>query len=132
MKYLFDTNICIYIIKQRPETVFRRFEAYKPGDIGISTITYSELLYGVEKSASKRRNRVALEAFTAPLEILPYDSEAAAAYGSVRASLETRGMIIGGMDLLIGAHCLSVGLTLVTNNEREFQRIDGLRIENWV
>lgn len=131
MRYLLDTNICIYVIKKRPAHVFRRFDRSRLGDIGISAITYSELLYGVEKSQSASRNRTALEAFTAPLEILDYDESAAEAYGSVRAELERKGQPIGAMDLLIGAHCLAAGLVLVTNNAREFDRIPGLRIENW-
>ncbi len=132
MKYLLDTNICIYTIKRRPEEVFRRVEACRIGDIGISSITYSELCYGVSKSQAVKRNREALERFVAPLEILEFGAEAALAYGEVRAALEKKGGApIGPMDLLIVAHALVVGCVLVTNNTREFGRIPELKIEDW-
>ena len=132
MKYLLDTNICIYVIKKRPEEVFRKFEDYDIGDVGISSITYAELCYGVEKSLHQQRNKISLETFTAPLEILEFDSRAAAAYGKIRDGLEKKGKIVGAMDLLIGAHALAAGLTLVSNNLKEFKRIPGLLTENWV
>ncbi|MDQ8199792.1 type II toxin-antitoxin system VapC family toxin [Pelagicoccus enzymogenes] len=132
MKYLLDTNICIYTIRRRPEEVFRRVEACRIGDIGISSMTYSELCYGVSKSQVVRRNRAALERFVAPLEILEFGVEAALACGEVRAALEKKGSPIGPMDLLIGAHALAAGCVLVTNNTREFERIPELRVEDWV
>jgi tRNA(fMet)-specific endonuclease VapC len=131
LKYLLDTNLCIYTIERRPEEVFRRVEACRIGDIGISTITYSELCYGVSKSQAVKRNRAALERFVAPLEILEFGSEAALVYGEVRAALEQKGLPIGPMDLLIGAHALAVGCVLVTNNTREFERIPELEIDDW-
>lgn len=130
MKYLLDTNICIYLINQRPAHVRPRFEAQAIGDIGVSVITACELAYGVEKSASAR-NRNALEAFLLPLEIAAFDDSAMWQYAALRAGLERRGTPIGALDTQIAAHALALGCTLVTNNIREFSRIPGLRIENW-
>jgi tRNA(fMet)-specific endonuclease VapC len=102
------------------------------GDIGLSTVTLAELQYGVAKSAFPERNQEALAAFTLPLEILPFDAPAAAAYGPIRATLERQGTPIGAMDLLIAAHAVSLGVILVTNNPREFGRVSDLQVENWV
>lgn len=132
MKYLLDTNICIYLIKRRPAGVLEHLQKCEPGDIGLSSITVSELEYGVHKSTRQRENRLALAEFAAPLEILPYDDQAAARYGEIRFALEQQGLPIGAMDLLIAAHALSRHLTLVTNNEREFRRIPSLKVVNWV
>ncbi len=132
IRYLLDTNICIYIIRRKPEPVIRRLLRLPVSSVGISSITLSELEYGVEKSARPAQNRRALIRFLAPLEILPYDDEAARAYGRVRAGLERQGTPIGALDMLIAAHALAAACTLVTNNEREFRRIPGLRVENWV
>lgn len=132
MKVMLDTNICIYLIKRRPEAALRRFRFFPVGDIGISAITLAELEYGAAKSARTKNNREALEAFISPLEVAPFDRHATETYGRIRAQLETRGRPIGAMDLLIAAHALSLGLRLVTNNEREFKRVPGLRVENWV
>lgn len=131
MKVLLDTNICIYLIKQRPPSVLRRFASYRIGDIGISAITLAELEYGVSKSHHTKRNREALEQFLSPLEVVPFGREATAAYGRIRANLEKKGRPIGPMDLLIAAHALSLGTRLATNNVREFKRVSGLRVENW-
>lgn len=131
MKYLLDTNICIYLIKQQPRQVLDRFLEAPPGEIGISSVTVAELMYGVEKSAQKERNRTALELFLAPLEIIGFDLPAAQAYGAIRASLERDGTPIGAFDLMIAAHASSLGITMVTNNEREFRRIPDLVVENW-
>jgi tRNA(fMet)-specific endonuclease VapC len=131
MKFMLDTNICIYIIKKKPENVFLKFQKYKPGDICISSITLSELEYGVSKSSFKERNKFALSAFLAPLEILPYTDTSATKFGEIRSVLEKKGQIIGAYDLLIAAHALSEDLTLVTNNISEFNRIDSLKLENW-
>ncbi|MEI6516397.1 MAG: type II toxin-antitoxin system VapC family toxin [bacterium] len=132
MKYLLDTNICIYLIKQRPAPVLDHLQRCKPGDIGLSAITVSELEYGVCKSARPQENRLALAEFLAPLEVLMFDDHAAAKYGKIRAELERQGRPIGAMDLLIAAHALSRHLALVTNNEREFLRIPDLKVVNWV
>ncbi len=131
MKYLLDTNICIYIIKKKPEKVIERFLEYKPGDIVISSITAAELNYGVEKSGKPDVNTVALKEFLQPLIALDYTQDDAETYGKIRAGLERKGTPIGAMDLLIASQSLSRGLILVTNNEKEFKRVKGIRIENW-
>lgn len=128
---MLDTNTYIYIIKKRPEQVLRRLKKARVSDIGISSITLSELEYGAAKSSRPDQNRIALVEFLAPLEILPYDDMAAQEYGKIRASLERQGTPIGSMDMLIAAHALAVNCTLVTNNEREFSRVPSLKIENW-
>ncbi len=132
IKLMLDTNICIYIIKQQPESVLKRFTEYQVGYIGISSITLSELRFGVAGSRSRKRNSQALEEFVIPLEILPFDDKAALAYGDIRASLEKAGTPIGSMDMLIAAHAVSLGVTLVTNNTREFCRVKGLNLVDWV
>ncbi len=132
MKYLLDTNICIYIIKHSPPSVIKKFHTLIIGDIGISTITLSELEYGVAKSSHKSKNEEALSKFIMPLEILEFDSAAASVYGKLRAELEINGKPIGSMDMLIAAHALSLNVILVTNNEKEFTRIKNLQVENWV
>jgi tRNA(fMet)-specific endonuclease VapC len=128
---MLDTNICIYLIKQKPEKVLRHFKAHSVGEIGISSITLAELRYGVERSQQVQKNRQALEEFTLPLEIAAFDEAAAEVYGSVRAGLEQAGTPVGSMDMLIGAHALSLGVTLVTNNLREFQKIKNLKVVDW-
>ncbi len=132
MKIMLDTNICIYVIKQKPLDVIDRFNQTEISQIGISSITLSELLYGVSKSSKPEQNRIALMQFIAPLEILPYGDEASQYYGELRAHLEKQGTPIGSLDMLIAAHALSIPCTLVTNNEKEFIRIPDLKIENWV
>lgn len=132
MKVMLDTNICIYIIKQRPESVLERFASHPVGDIGLSVITLAELEYGVSKSGNPSRNREALELFASPLEVAAFDRPATVAYGKLRALLEKKGRPIGSMDMLIAAHALSLGTRLVTNNIDEFKRVPGLRVENWV
>ena len=131
MKYMLDTNICIYIIKQKPEKVLRHFRNNSIGDIGISSITLAELRFGVEKSRQVQNNRHALEEFILPLEIADFDEGAAVIYGVVRAALEKAGTPVGSMDMLIGAHALSLDLTLVTNNVREFKQIKNLKVVDW-
>jgi tRNA(fMet)-specific endonuclease VapC len=130
-RFLLDTNICIYIINRRPMAVFERFADLRVGEIGISSITGAELDFGVAKSGSAR-NRDALAKFLAPLEILPFDEAAMRAYGPIRAGLERGGNPIGALDLLIAAHAQSLDVSLVTNNVREFSRVPGLRLENWI
>ncbi|MBA3036149.1 MAG: type II toxin-antitoxin system VapC family toxin [Desulfobacterium sp.] len=131
MKFMLDTNICIYIIKQKPPDVIERFIQTELSEIGISSITLSEFLYGVSKSSKPVQNQMALTQFIAPLEILPYDDEAAQYYGDLRFLLEKQGTPIGSLDMLIAAHALSIDCILVTNNEKEFVRIPSLKIENW-
>ncbi len=131
MKYLLDTNICIYIIKQKPEAVFQRFRRLSVGQVALSTITYSELWFGVQKSKKTAQNEIALQQFTAPLKILPYPEDASKVYGEIRAALERRGTPIGPLDTLIAAHARCLDLTLVTNNAAEFSRVPKLRVENW-
>lgn len=131
MKFMLDTNICIFLIKKKSPNILKHIKKYSVGDIGISSITLAELEYGVEKSKHVERNRQALKEFTLPLEIAPFDDKAAETYGYVRAMLEKKGVLIGSMDMLIGAHALSLGVTLVTNNVKEFNRIKGLKVVDW-
>jgi len=130
-QYLLDTNTCIYIIKKRPVAVIERFKRMPIAQVGISTITLSELFFGAAKSAKPLQNQMALAQFSAPLQIFPYDDEAAFCYGHLRTLLERQGTPIGSLDMLIAAHALSLSCTLVTNNEKEFRRIPDLKIENW-
>jgi len=132
MKYMLDTNICIYIIKQKPAIVLDRFRKTDISVISISSITLSELFFGVSKSSKPEQNFMALTQFVAPLEILPFGGEAAQYYGDLRAHLEKQGTPNGSLDMLIAAHALSIESTLVTNNEKEFNRVPSLKIENWV
>ena len=132
MKYLLDTNMCIYIIKQQPESVIKKFKTLQLGDIGISSITFAELTYGVEKSARPTQNKSALEKFTLALDIMPFDDNAASHYGNIRAVLEKKGLPIGALDLMIAAHARSIAAIVVTNNSKEFSRVPGLVVENWV
>ena len=132
MKVLLDTNICIYIIKRKPLEVLQKFEAYEVGDIGISSITVAELKFGVQKSQSVEKNQQALIQFLLPLTIAKFDPAAANVYGEIRAKLEKQGTPIGSLDTLIAAHALSLDLTLITNNVREFDRVPNLKLENWV
>ncbi len=131
MKYLIDTNICIYIMNKRPAKVIKKFKHFEVGEIGLSTITVSELQYGVAKSNQRELNRQRLNEFITPLEILSYDEFAAEAYGNIRIQLEKSGQPIGPLDTLIAAHARSRNLILVTNNETEFKRVEDLKVENW-
>ena len=130
-RFLLDTNTCIYIINRRPAEVFERFAGLRLGDVAISSITGAELNFGVIKSGS-RRNLDALEKFLAPLDALPFDDSAMREYGPLRTHLERVGTPIGAMDLLIAAHALALRSTLITNNLREFSRVPGLGLGNWV
>lgn len=132
MMYMLDTNICIYIIKQKPKSVIDKFKKMKNANICISSITYSELLYGAEKSSNIAKNLLALTMFLSNIEILSYDESASVDYGIIRAKLEKQGKIIGPLDMLIAAHAKSLNITLVSNNLKEFERVDGLKLENWV
>lgn len=131
IKYLLDTNICIYLIRRKPEIVLKRIQGLQVSDLGISSITLSELEYGVAKSRKQEQNKLALTEFLTPIEIMPFDDMAAKHYGELRAYLERRGPPIGSLDMLIAAHAVSLQSTLVTNNESEFSRVPGLKIENW-
>lgn len=132
MEYLLDTNICIYIIKKKPARVLEKFRSLPIGSIGISSITLAELQYGIMRSSNPERNQEALDKFLTPLEILDFDYPATIEYGKIRATLAEKGTPIGPLDTLIASHAKSLGLTLVTNNEREFVRVTGLKIENWI
>ncbi len=132
IRYLLDTNICIEMIRGRSPEVVARLRRRKIGTIGISAITLAELQYGVAKSSDPERNLVALAHFCAPLEVCPFDHGAASSYGQLRAHLEGAGTLIGPLDTLIAAHALALSVAVVTNNEREFRRVPGLRVENWM
>ena len=132
MQFLLDTNICIYIIKQKPPEVLQRFNTYQVGDIGISSITVAELQFGVQKSQFPTKNKQALSQFILPLTIVDFDRAAAIVYGNnIRAKLEKQGTPIGSLDTLIAAHALSLQVILVTNNVKEFSRVPNLQIDNW-
>ncbi len=132
MRFLLDTNICIYIIKQKPPELIKKFNNYNVGDIGISSITVAELEYGVKKSQKVQQNQQALNQFLLPLTIFDFDYLAAQTYGEIRTTLEKQGNPIGALDLLIAAVAIAHELTLVTNNTKEFDRIPILKLENWL
>ena len=132
MRVMLDTNTCIAIIKRKPPQALKRFTAYKVGEIGISWVTLAELEFGVAKSQHLEKNQAALDEFVLPLEIASFDREAARVYGRVRAALEKKGTPMGSLDVMIGAHALALGATLVTNNTREFSRIKGLTVVDWL
>jgi tRNA(fMet)-specific endonuclease VapC len=131
-RYLLDTNICIYIQRQKPPEVLARFEKLKPGDAAISVVTWGELSYGAEKSRYREKALQVLEEFKTLIPVLPMPENVGKTYGAIRAALELRGEPIGNNDLWIAAHAKTENLIIVTNNEREFQRIRGLKIQNWV
>jgi tRNA(fMet)-specific endonuclease VapC len=132
LTYMLDTDICIYIIKRKPKSVLSRLAKLKQGQVAMSVITFAELVNGAKKSKYVKANMARLNALSEVIDLRPFDKQAALAYGSVRSSLEKKGEIIGGNDLLIAAHALSLNWTLVTNNEKEFRRVKGLKVENWV
>jgi tRNA(fMet)-specific endonuclease VapC len=131
LRFMLDTNICIYTIRNRPDEVRQQFNRFR-GQLAISSVTLAELAYGAEKSAAPERNLRDVEQFAAHLEVLPFDARAAFHFGDIRTTLERQGTPIGAYDLMIAGHARSQALILVTNNLREFQRVDGLRLENWV
>lgn len=131
MKYMLDTNICIYIIKKHPPNVLHKFKSLHLGDIYMSSVTLAELMCEVEKSQHHQKNKTALEEFTLPLEIMQFNEEAAKYYGNIRAQLEKKGVVIGPYDLMIAAHALALNSILVTSNVKEFSRIPKLKIEDW-
>lgn len=128
---LLDTNICIYIINQKPIAVLERFKDFSTGEVGISSVVAAELAFGVQKTGSMR-NKEALNLFMAPLSIVPFDAGCVWAYGTLRAQLENLGQPIGALDTMIAAQALALGLPLVSNNQKEFSRVPGLKLENWV
>jgi tRNA(fMet)-specific endonuclease VapC len=130
-RFLLDTNICIHIRRRRPPTVLARFQQLQPGEAVLSVITYGELVYGAEKSQFREQARKQLAELAGLLPIMALPSRAGEFYGSIRASLETKGEVIGNNDLWIAAHAKAAQLVLVTSNEREFRRIHGLEIQNW-
>ena len=132
MKVMLDTNICIAIIRRKPPQVLKRFNTYKIGEIGISWVTLAELEFGVAKSQYVEKNQAALDEFILPLEIADFDRDIARVYGRVRAMLEQKGTPIGSLDTVIGAHALALGATLATNSSKEFSRIKGLTIVDWL
>ena len=131
VRYLLDTNICIYIQRRKPERVLARFRKLRPGDAAISVVTWGELLCGAERSRKRKTVLRVLEEFRGLIPVLPLPEEVGKSYGVIRASLEAKGTPIGNNDLWIAAHAAAAGLTVVTNNEREFQRVPGLKIQNW-
>jgi tRNA(fMet)-specific endonuclease VapC len=132
MKYLLDTNICIALIRRKSPAILNHLLSHQPGEIGISSISLAELSFGVEKSTQVEQNKSALQQFLLALELAEFDQPAAFRYGKIRAELERAGQLIGSMDMLIGAHAVSLDAILVTNNIREFQRINGLILEDWM
>lgn len=130
LRFMLDTNICIYVIKNRPPVLREKFNEHAQ-DLCISSVTLAELLYGAEKSANRKNSLDVVENFAARLAVLPFDEKAAAHYGQIRAELEHKGTPIGPYDLMIAGHARCEGLVLVTNNVREFERVAGIRIENW-
>ena len=131
MRYMLDKNVCIYAIKHKPEQVFLKLQEQDPSEVCISSVTYAELVHGVEKSQSIEKNRVALALLLANIEIMDFDSSAAESYGKIRADLEKAGKPIGPLDMMIAGHAKSLGYTVVTNNTKEFMRVNGLKHENW-
>lgn len=132
MKYMLDTNIIIYLKNARSEKALERFLQHKPEEMCISAITMAELEYGVYKSSRPSQNQIALVTFLARIKIVPFDTNAAIEYGKIRANLSRKGKLIGANDLLIASTAKAKGLTLITNNMREFGRIEGLKTANWV
>ncbi|WP_237152507.1 type II toxin-antitoxin system tRNA(fMet)-specific endonuclease VapC [Oryzibacter oryziterrae] len=131
MRVMLDTNICIYVMRTADRRVVERFDLHA-GQMAISTIVLAELEFGMRKSARPEQNLKGLELFVSGLHVLPFDAPAAQHFGQIRADLERAGTPVGTLDMLIAAHARSLGLTLVTNNRREFDRVSGLMVENWV
>ncbi len=131
IRYMLDTDICRYIIRERPLDVFERFKKIDMSQLYISVVTFAELIYGVEHSSSKKINRPIIDDFVHHLSILSWDQKAAEHYGKVRAFLRAEGSMIGSMDLMIAAHARSGAMTLLTNNDKHFNRVPQLDVENW-
>lgn len=131
MRFMLDTNSCVDLIRQRDDRILRRMKRHRPEDLCVSSVTLSELEYGAAKSANPGKNRLALAEFMTPLSVMPYDDAVAPVYGRVRADLERAGTPIGPLDTMIAAHALALGMTVVTDNEQEFSRVVGLKVQNW-
>jgi tRNA(fMet)-specific endonuclease VapC len=132
MNYLLDTNICVYVVKRQPPQVLHKFQTLAAGTVGISSISVAELQFGVARSRNPGQNQQALDLVLTSLVVIPFDHAAAVIYGDLRTHLDRRGTPIGQFDTLIAAHALSLNITLVTNNLREFARVPNLQTENWV
>ncbi|WP_028581313.1 type II toxin-antitoxin system tRNA(fMet)-specific endonuclease VapC [Desulfogranum japonicum] len=132
IRYMLDTDICSYIIRERPLQVLEHFRQVEMEQLCISVVTYAELVYGVEHSSSKKVNRAVIDDFVRHLTIIPWTKESAEHYGKIRAYLQTKGEVIGSMDMMIAAHARSQNMILVTNNDKHFQRVPKLQVENWV
>jgi len=130
-RYMLDTDMCSYIIKEHPESVRQRFQTLAMEQLCVSVVTYAELIYGVERSSSKRINRPIIEDFVRHLDVLNWDTEAADQYGVIRAELEAAGTPIGAMDMMIAAHAKSIKAVLVTNNQKHFTKVKGMKVDNW-
>jgi tRNA(fMet)-specific endonuclease VapC len=131
MIYMLDTDICIYTIKRNPPAVFDKLRKLSPDSIGVSSITEAELRFGMSNSSKPAHNHRALDEFLAPFHVVSFDSAAAVHYGEIRSHMKRSGTQIGSMHLLIAAHARSLSAVLVTNNEKEFERVPGLKLENW-
>jgi len=131
-RIILDTDICIYIIKKKPPQVFEKFRSFDLGDIAISSITYAELQFGVQNSSDPDGNAKTLNKFVSPLNVLDYSAEAGVEYGKLRSYLKKKGKAIGSNDMFIASHALALQATLVSNNTREYYRVPGLTVENWV
>jgi len=132
IKYMLDTDICSYIMREKPLGVLRRFDALEMEQFSISIITYAEFMYGIENSPNSKKHRVTVEKFILHVDILPWNQTVAEHYGQIRAELQKQGNTIGAMDMMIAAHARSIKRTLVTNNETHFSRVSNLKIENWI
>ena len=131
MKYLLDTNICVFIFRRKFPSVLQRLHQTHAGEVGISAVTLAELRYGADKSSDPSKNHTVIDAFLTTVAVVEFHEDAARRYGIVRSELESRGTPIGPLDNMIAAHTLSLGATLVTNNVREFSRVTGLMVEDW-
>ncbi len=132
IRYMLDTDICSYVIRERPLEVFEKFKKVEVNQLCISVVTYAELIYGVEHSSSRKINRPIIDDFVRHLDIITWDEDAAEHYGKIRAFLRAEGNIIGSMDVMIAAHARSQNMILITNNDKHFKRVPKLRVENWV
>ena len=131
MKYMLDTNMCIYVIKHKPEKFFRNLQKTDPGDVCISSITYGELAYGVETSSQTEKNRLALSMLLSNVEIMDFDDKAADEYGRIRADLVNAWISMDPLDMMIAAHGRALGYTIVTNKVKTFSKVKGLKLANW-
>ncbi len=131
IKYMLDTDICSYIMRERPRHVLERFETLKMDQFCLSIVSYAEFIFGIQRSANPEKHQAVVDQFILHVDILPWGRTAAAHYGQIRADLEAQGNTIGNMDMMIAAHARSQDMILVTNNEKHFQRVSALTIENW-